>query len=309
MFYNVENFFDTVDNPVADDNDFLPTGIRRWTTGRYYHKLQQIAKVINAAGEWDTPALVGLCEVENDSVLTHLLKRTPLKSQHYRYCITTGSDVRGINVALLYQRDKFRYITHRSVPVRQRSTDVRSTRDILHVSGEIITGDTLDVFVCHLPSRYGGEKESESRRMDAAYTLRKQLDSLSTLRQTPLILLMGDFNDVPESKCLQLIIGKDLHNLFDNNQAQSVKGSHKYQSEWNQFDQIIVHKNILSSKSKMKLVTESVTTLTFPFLFTNDKTWRGKRPFRTYHGYKYEGGFSDHLPVIADFLLYLPLKE
>ena len=107
MSYNVENLFDTEDNPDKNDNDFLPSGNHHWTRGRYYHKLQQLAKVISAAGEWDTPALIALCEVENDSVLTHLLNRTPLKLQQYRYCMTHGSDIRGINSALLYQRDRF----------------------------------------------------------------------------------------------------------------------------------------------------------------------------------------------------------
>jgi endonuclease/exonuclease/phosphatase family metal-dependent hydrolase len=309
MFYNVENFFDTDDDPLTADEEFLPSGNRRWTTGRYYNKLQQIAKVISAAGEWDTPALAGLCEVENDTVLTHLLRRTPLRNQHYHYCITKGSDVRGINTALLYQRDKFKYIEDRSIPVRHHSAAARPTRNILHVSGEIITGDTLDVFVCHFPSRYGGEKESEARRMDAVHTLRRQCDSLMLIRKNPLILLMGDFNDLPDSESMRAVAGKEMFNLFTDHTSQSVRGSHKYRSEWNQFDQILVHKNMLSDRSKIRLMSESAGTLCFPFLFTKDKIWRSERPFRTYHGYKYEGGFSDHLPVIADFSVLLPPEE
>ena len=112
MSYNVENLFDTKDDPLTADNDFLPSGNRHWTSGRFYHKLQQLAKVITAAGEWSTPALIGLCEVENDSVLVRLLDFTPLRRQHYRYCMTHGQDTRGINVAFLYQRDKFRYQGH-----------------------------------------------------------------------------------------------------------------------------------------------------------------------------------------------------
>ena len=118
MSYNVENLFDTKDDPLTADNDFLPSGNRHWTPGRLYHKLQQLAKVITAAGEWSTPALVGLCEVENDSVLVRLLNTTPLRRQHYRYCMTHGQDTRGINVALLYQRDKFLYRGHAEHPVR-----------------------------------------------------------------------------------------------------------------------------------------------------------------------------------------------
>lgn len=309
MSYNVENLFDINSNPLTDDNDFLPSGSRRWTGKRYYHKLQQIAKVITAAGEWDTPALVGLCEVENDTVLTHLLTRTPLRNSEYRYCMTQGSDRRGINVALLYQRDKFRYIHHQSVQVRHRSSKARLTRDILHVWGNIISGDTLDIAVCHLPSKYGGEKESESRRMDAAHTLRELCDSLISVRRNPYIIIMGDFNEVPESKCLQRIAGQDFHNPFAGKTSATVQGSQKYRDEWSQLDQILVYNKIPTDSSSIRFVPESARTLSFPFLLAKDKTWKGKRPFRTYHGYKYEGGFSDHLPVIADFLLYLPEKE
>ena len=84
MCYNVENLFDTADDPCKEDNEFLPDGNRYWTRGRYYHKLRQIAKTISAAGEWDTPALVGLCEVENDSVLHELTRRSPLRAEEYR---------------------------------------------------------------------------------------------------------------------------------------------------------------------------------------------------------------------------------
>ncbi|MDR0430899.1 MAG: endonuclease [Tannerellaceae bacterium] len=301
MSYNVENLFDTQDNPLTDDDEFLPVGARHWSDKRYYHKLQQIAKVIIAAGEWETPALVGLCEIENDTVVTHLLRKTPLRNQPYRYCISNSSDRRGINVALLYRRDKFRYISHRSVPVKHRKGNTRSARDVLHVTGQVATGDTLDVMVCHFPSKYGGEKESEMRRMDAARTVRELCDSLGVVRTNPLIILMGDFNEPPESHCMQLIAEGNLHNLF-----AGMKGSHKYQGEWSQLDQLFVYRKMLSDLSRMRVVSGSVANFSPPFLFVEDKTWRGKRPHRSYYGYKYRAGYSDHLPIKADFLLSLP---
>ena len=152
MSYNVENLFDCEDDPVKDDQSFLPDGILRWTKGRYYQKLQQIAKVITAAGEWHTPALVGLCEVENDSTIIHLLSKTPLRQQDYRYCMTNSPDNRGIDVALLYQRDQFAYIEHQSIRIKFRKHPDKRSRDILRVSGKILSGDTLDVFVCHFLS-------------------------------------------------------------------------------------------------------------------------------------------------------------
>ncbi len=316
MTYNVENLFDVRDNPDKDDNEFLPTGNRHWTPGRYYHKLQQMAKVISAAGEWSTPALIALCEVENDSVLYHLTHKTPLRQQDYRYIITQGPDPRGINVALLYQRDQFRYLRHESIPIRFSGSKHKSTRDILHISGKILTGDTLDVLVCHFPSRYGGEKNSERDRFDAARTLREQSDSLSLIREYPQILIMGDFNDTPQDRSVsEILAAQDFpentritdpdaytyYNLFASPQITRFPGSHKYQGEWSQLDQIIVNWNLIEQDSPMRVIPESIRIFAPDFLLTKDKTWRGVRPFRTYYGFKYEGGFSDHLPLVVDF--------
>ncbi|MDR1676180.1 MAG: endonuclease [Tannerella sp.] len=302
MFYNVENLFDTEDDPHTLDNEFLPSGARRWTPYRYYTHLKQTARVINAVGEWDTPALVGLCEIENDSAVIHLLTRTPLKTQHYRYCMTKGHDRRGINNALLYQRDKFRYLGHESGRIRFTNRRRRS-RDILHVWGRIITGDTLDVFVCHFPSRSGGEKETEQSRLDAARHLRGMLDSLYRIRKTPNMLVMGDFNDEPADRSIRLLTAsahseQTLVNLFADKAALNAKGSHKYRDEWAQLDQMMVSKSW-----KRYLKKGSPRIFGEPFLMTEDKSRRGQRPKRTYYGFKYEGGFSDHLPIVADFLL------
>lgn len=320
MSYNVENLFDTRDNPDKDDDEFLPSGNRHWTPGRYYHKLQQIAKVISAAGEWSTPALIALCEVENDSVLTHLTQRTPLRWQDYRYVITQSPDPRGINVALLYQRDQFRYIQHTSIPIRFTGERHKRTRDILHVSGKILTSDTLDVLVCHFPSRYGGEKESERDRFDAAHTLREYGDSLRLIRKQPRILIMGDFNDTPQDRSITEILAArafpedtqvtdsashTYYNLFASPRITQFPGSHKYQGEWSQLDQIIVNRELISQESSLHILPESIRIFAPDFLLTQDKTWRGVRPFRTYYGFKYEGGFSDHLPLIVDFQIRL----
>jgi len=306
MFYNVENLFDTEDDPHTNDNEFLPNGTRRWSPRRYYSHLQQTAKVINAVGEWDTPALVGLCEVENDSVMIHLIYRTPLRSQNYRYCITRGIDPRGINVALLYQRDKFQYIEHQSkrIPFSQPG---RRSRDILHVWGRIITGDTLDVFVCHFPSRSGGEKETEQARIDAAQYLRHLCDSLYDVRQTTCILTMGDFNDYPPDKSIQIILNssdpkRNLLHLFSDKKALNFEGSYKFQGEWDQLDQMMV-----SQSWAAFLKQGSPRIFNASFMMTSDKTWKGVRPLKVYNGYRYEGGFSDHLPVVADFMI--PITE
>jgi endonuclease/exonuclease/phosphatase family metal-dependent hydrolase len=303
MFYNVENLFDTEDDPHKLDNEFLPAGRRRWTPFRYYTHLRQTARVISAAGEWDTPALVGLCEVENDSVVTHLLTRTPLRTQRYRYCMTGGHDIRGINNALLYQTDKFRYLGHECSRIRFTNRRKRS-RDILHVWGRVVTGDTLDVFVCHFPSRSGGVKETERDRLDAARQVRHLSDSLYRIRRTPNLLVMGDFNDTPADTSIRALTvsaspARTLLNLFADRAALNAGGTYKYRGEWSQIDQMMV------SKSWRRYLKEgSPRIFSEPFLMTEDKS-KGLRPKRSYYGFKYEGGFSDHLPIVADFLLPL----
>ena len=155
--WNVENLFDIHHDSLKNDREFLPDALRHWNYTRYKKKLTDMARVITAVGEWEPPALVGLCEVENDTVLRDLTRRSPLKELNYRYVMTDSPDLRGIDVALLYQRDLFKLLSFRSVsipPLKQ----FRPTRDLLHVSGLLLTGDTLDVFVCHLPSRSGGAK-------------------------------------------------------------------------------------------------------------------------------------------------------
>lgn len=308
MFYNVENLFDLYDDPQTNDNEFLAEGMRRWTPNRYYTRLRQTARVVNAIGEWGTPALVGLCEVENDTVLSHLLHRTPLREQRYDYCMTRGNDARGINNVLLYQRDKFKYLGHTSERIRFSDKNKRS-RDILHVWGELITGDMLDVFVCHFPSRSGGEKETEQGRMDAAGHLRRVCDSLYHFRKSPNILIMCDFNDTPFDKSVRKIVRasnpkRNFVNLCEDVKALNFEGSHKHQGEWMILDQIIV-----SLSWKRYLKAGSVKVFCPSFLLTEDKAKRGKRPLRTYYGYKYEGGYSDHLPVVADFLLPLDSND
>lgn len=308
MSYNVENCFDTADNPDVADEEFLPSGERYWTEGRYYRKLQHIAQVIQSAGGWNTPALVGLCEVENDSVMHHLLTRTSLRQLDYRYCITHGQDRRGINVALLYQRDQFRWLGAEEIEITLPQKE-RPTRNILHVWGEIQTSDTVDVFVCHMPSRSGGEIASRPKRLLAANRLRACVDSVLSMRTTPQCLIMGDFNDMPEDESLLVqlraqafpmdeFVSDQLYNLF-----YFGKGSYKYKGEWNQLDHFIVNGLLLDKKHSMHLQENGNIIYKPGFLLTEDKTGRGMRPFRTYYGFKYEGGYSDHLPLLCTFVL------
>jgi predicted extracellular nuclease len=302
MFYNVENLFDTYDDPKKNDNEFLPDGAMRWTPKRYYRHLRKTAQVISAIGEWDTPAICGLCEVENDTVLVHLLNRTPLKEQHYNYCITTGRDIRGINNALLYQRDKFKYLGHSSEQIHFANKRKR-TRDVLHVWGKLINGERLDIFVCHFPSRSGGEKKTEPDRLDAAKVLRKLCDSILKINDKANIIVMGDFNDNPYDKSVQTILKGsktkyNLINLFGNLKKLNFHGTYKFQGEWSQLDQMIISKNW-----NQYLKKDSPKIFAPGFLFTKKNNRGEQNILRKYAGRIYKGGYSDHLPIVADFLL------
>ncbi len=312
LFYNVENLFDTEKSSKKDDSDFTPEGIKHWTAGRYHNKLNNISKVITSSGEWGTPALVGLCEVENDNVMNDLTKYSPLKKQEYKYIVTNCADRRGINVALMYQKDRFKYLEHKAYKIKFPKQPEKVTRDILHVSGQVQTGDTLDVFVCHFPSRRGGEQESEPGRIYAASFLKSKTDSLTRIRKNANIIIMGDFNDEPSNESMEKTLRafplekeikpKCLYNLFYKYVKQNNTGSYKYKDQWNVLDQIIVSGNLIDRKQTFHVKPESAEIFNRDFLLTKDTQGNGgQRPKKTYNGSKHEGGFSDHLPVMVDF--------
>ena len=316
MFYNTENFFDTFDDPEKNDDDFLPEGAMRWTPGRYHNKLINIAKVVTSAGEWGTPALVGLCEVENDKVMKDLTQYSPLRKMNYRYIITNSPDTRGINVALLYQREKFKYLDHKNYTIRFPGNARKHTRDILHVTGQVSAQDTLDVFVCHFPSRRGGENESEADRLYAASVLKAKSDSLIQIRKNACILIMGDFNDEPSNRSisqilqaqpiLKDIVHQNLYNLFASFEKRKDTGSYKYQGQWNLLDQIIVSGNLITGDRSIRVFPHTASIFYRDFMLVDDKSYGGKRSKKTYNGRKHEGGYSDHFPVLVDFIVTNP---
>lgn len=311
MCWNVENLFDVRHDSLKNDQEFLPESLRHWHYGRYKKKLADISRVITAVGEWAPPALVALCEVENDSVLRDLTRYSSLKELGYRYVMTDSPDERGIDVALLYQRDRFRLLTHRSIRIGKFKHQ-RPTRDILHVSGLLITGDTLDVLICHLPSRSGGAKSSEPYRLFVAEKLRHEADSLMNARLRPQLLITGDFNDYPWNRSIEKVLGavappiqpapRGLYHLLARKARQKEFGTYKYQGEWGLLDHLIVSGTLLDVSGRMHTSEEKADVARLPFLLTEDEKYGSTQPFRTYYGMKYQGGYSDHLPVYVDFV-------
>ena len=303
IFFNAENLFDTEDDPRKDDDAFTPDGDYRWTRSRYWDKLDAVSKVIVAADEDAAPALVGLSEVENETVLTDLTARSALKEAGYKFVMTDSPDNRGIDVALLYRRNYFKLISHESLRVNLRPYGGGATRDILHVTGVIETFDTLDAYVCHWPSRYNGTEQTESYRMCAAKTVRESVDSVFSMRRKPYVVIMGDLNEGPDDPAVRE--GLKAHpfasgSMREDRELVSVmdplaEGSYKYQGTWDKYDQFIVSASLLNGLGCTEMKGAEIMRL--PFILTDDNTYGGEKPLRTFNGRRYQGGYSDHLPV------------
>ena len=309
MFYNAENLFDTLDDPSINDDEFLPTGQRHWTEYRLFNKLEKIAKVIMAVGGWEAPEVIGLCEVENREILERLLSQTSLKKIPYKIIHKQSPDRRGIDVALLLRSDVIEPIKYEYLEVLDSNNSDFRTRDILYFSGVVRGTDTLHFFVNHWPSRYGGLMETIEKRALAARVLKSKIDQLQKENSRAKIIIMGDLNDQPDDQSLlevlnsknntDTIVNDALYNLSAQF-MRSNSGTHKYQSQWSVFDHIIVSEELLSSPKGLYSEVNDAHLYDAPFLLMKDKTYGGFKPDRTYIGYKYNGGFSDHLPVFLD---------
>lgn len=313
MFYNVENLFDTKHDSLKNDHDYLPGGFMNWNDWKYWEKQRNIGRVITAVGEMQSPALVGLCEIENDSVIFDLVNRSPIRSQKYQYITTSSPDLRGIDVALLYQRHQFKLLEKNEYELIQSKKDARPTRNILHATGQVISGDTLDVMVCHFPSRYGGQLETEGSRIDAASLVRSKADSLFKVRQNANIIIMGDFNDHPDNKSMYEILKArslnyhldkhELYNMFFHRIKDRNFGTHKYRGQWGVLDQFIVSGSLLMESKRLKIDKNEAHIFKADFLTEKDEKYGDLKPFRTSLGPRYIGGFSDHLPIFMDLII------
>ncbi len=288
MSYNCENAFDTIHDVGKNDQAYLPDSPRRWTRNRMYRKLKNIGKVIAAVGDTRPVDIICLEEVENDTVLSYLLRRTPLASVGYEYVMTNSADQRGIDVAMVYSPFTFHPINHHAI----RAGTSTPTRDVLYVSGTAGT-DTLDIYVAHLPSKLNGKTGEKNRRI-VAEAIMRSVDSLKTVRRQPRIIVLGDFNDGPRSKLIRTAFGSlvclsESYQLLNKDARYKVGGSYKYQGTWDCIDQIFVSPNLSRSRAFIA---------NLPFLLEEDNKYGGLQPSRTYIGYKYNNGYSDHLPVL-----------
>lgn len=308
-FYNVENLFDYEDDPITFDDDWTPEGKNHWTKEIYEAKVINMAKVIAEIGQDVTgtsPAIIGVCEVENRRVLEDLVNDRALLNKDYGIIHFDSPDRRGIDVALLYQKRLFtptNYKAHELLIYQDHDRSKRIyTRDQLVVSG-MLDGEKIHIIVNHWPSRYGGEERSRPKRIKAAELNKKIIDSLFSEDPYAKIITLGDMNDDPTSPSVKDILKtknergsmklKELYNPMENMYKKGM-GTLAYRDAWNLFDQIII---------STELTKKDFTTYRFykagifnkNYLQTPRGQYKGY-PFRSF-GNGYTGGYSDHFPV------------
>ena len=290
MFWNVENFFDyRNDSTSVSDRDFSSLGERHWTKKRFYAKCNAFAKAVLwiASTEGGLPDVIGLAEVENAFVLRRAVGATALRKAGYKIVHYDSPDPRGIDVALLYRAPSVELVSSKAIHI-----DSMRTRDILHVRLRARDGPETDYFVCHLPSKYGGEKESLSRRARAVNRLLEAVDSVSkispraSLGRNDSICIMGDFNDTPESPAFEEL-SRRFQPLAKPLAAKGL-GTIRFDGKWDFIDHFYVSPGL---EAEMKPVQ-------VPFLMTFDRSHGGLKPLRTYSGPRYTAGVSDHLPIL-----------
>lgn len=296
MFWNVENFFDPFDDSLSDDEDFLPTGEKRWTWKKFLHKRNHISKTIvsvkDVTGSY--PVLVGLAEVENYMVLSQLVRNTALSKLDYGIIHRDSPDRRGIDVALLYRKEEFAPLEVGTITLE---TGGNPTRDVLHVSGiflqDVSDPDTVEVFVVHFPSKFGGERLTAPYRMAASRVLSAKIVNILENRERN-IIVMGDFNDGPESESLCYLadssgivnLGALKGRLRMADTTETTPGTIKYKGRWELIDNFLVN------------FPAEMFIYNHPVLKEEDGTYMGTKPFRTYYGPIWNGGISDHFPIL-----------
>lgn len=310
MFYNVENLFDTIPSPGVKDTEFTPDGPKKWNSAKYWHKMANLEEVFYkvAQAERTFPAIIGVSEIENRNVLEDLAAMPKLAQANYQIVHYDSPEARGVDVAFFYRPDIFKY--EGSFPIKTVVPELPDfrTRDILSMWGTI-DGQQFCFFVCHWPSRLGGQAASEFKRMGAAQTVRNAIDSIRTLRPDTRFVLMGDMNDDPNNRSLAEVVGAkekpsqlkpgDMFNPFWALYKAGI-GSLAYNDVWNLFDNIVVSENLVDAPDgQLKLYRKSKYygyIFNKEFLLQKSGQYKGY-PLRTFVGDNFQGGYSDHFPV------------
>ena len=312
-FWNLQNLFDTIDDPRKNDEQFLPDGELEWTEDRLDKKMYNLARIIRSMNNEQGPDLLGVCEVENQFVLDSMMNKY-LSDLKYKIAYIESPDNRGIDNGLIYRAGQFRLLNIQADTVHL--SDGWPTRLILGVNLLTTENDKITDFVNHWPSRGGGQIETEPNRVEAAKTLRNAVDRIFKNEPSAKIFVIGDFNDEPVNKslieflnacpikCDTLIADFEMEteNQLFNLSWESFEiglGSYKYRDNWNMLDQIIVSGSLIVGND-IRYLCSSFEVYKPDFLVTKSGSYEGT-PFPTYGGKRYLGGFSDHFPVTAKF--------
>jgi hypothetical protein len=305
-FWNVENLYDTLNDPKKIDEEFLPDGANAWTGSRYWTKIDHLAKVISEMGIDATPeglSIIGLCEIENKNCLDDLVKDPKLKARNYQTILIEGPDARGVDPGMLYNPKHFKVTNVVTYAVTLPTDSGHKTRDQLVVSGSFF-GEPLTVIVNHWPSRRGGELASRPNRIAAAKVCRHIADSVSKLDPKNKVIIMGDFNDDPPNESVKKTlktcskIEDAAKDVFFNPMASLYKqgiGTLAWQDSWNLFDQTIINEPLIPSGYKTFQYYKAFV-FNKAYLKSDFGNFKGY-PFRTYSGGTYTAGYSDHFPV------------
>jgi predicted extracellular nuclease len=312
-FWNLENLFDTVDDPSnPGDDEYLPTAKSEWDENKFDKKIANLSKIIRSMNDGNGPDVLGVCEVENRYVMEELSNRY-LKDMNFEIVHFDSKDPRGIDVGLFFKKNKFQLIHSEKIIVPLQG----NTRDILYTVLKF-KKDTLHIFVNHWPSRRSGQLESEPRRIKAATTLRNKVDSLFSKNKKSNIVIMGDFNDMPDNNSILVFLQAipfecdsltpeytyNLYNTAAKKYSQGI-GSYFHQGNFNMLDQIIISKGLLD-KQELDYECDSFSVISNELNTTRSGKFKGA-PFPTFGSGRYLGGYSDHFPVGARFI-YLERK-
>jgi hypothetical protein len=307
VFYNVDKLYDIINDPSANDEEFLPSATKQWNDEKYRKKITDISKVLSSINENDLPSMIGLAEVENQKVLEDLVASSKLRKAKYGIVHYESKDPDCLDVALLYRKDEVEIIDTKPIPI-VFGFDIKDvTKDILYVKCKIKDDNIFHLFVNHWPARIPNEQESEIKRITSAITLRKEVDNILNFDNKARIIIMGDFNDEPTNKSMMQMLNatdkrknstyRDLYNLMYDSHNTSDEGSFFESTKWFMFDQIIVSTPLFNNRLGSFLS------------FGDGKIYRGVEPQKTdnqqkiitpeptYSGDKYVGGASSHFPV------------
>lgn len=314
-FWNIENLFDTKDDPLTQDEEFLPDGEKAWTDERLDKKMYNLARALKFMNDSKAADVIGFAECENKKVLETFVSRY-LKWRNYKIIYAESPDERGIDCGFLYDSDKFSFVKSNSYEIKKLNHS--PTRLILEIELKARNNENIVFFVNHWPSRRDGASESEYKRIEAAKVLKSAVNKLFEKNENEKIIIMGDFNDEPSDESILTSLGAEpLKCELIGNQSEKTAGGKLYNSSyhlyekgmgtisyrggWNMFDQIIISSGLLN-KQGMTFLCGSFSIFDNDLVATRSGKYEGT-PFPTYAGKRYLGGYSDHFAVTAKFLI------